>query len=80
MELKQENLVLLEQAEKQLRQLSIERLLVAVDFLTYLADREEHEATEELLEIPGVEAAFLEARQEAEAGKVVAFEQIRRNV
>lgn len=80
MEVQQENLVLLEQAEKQLRQLSIERLLVAIDFLTYLAEREENEATQELLEIPGVESVFLEARQEAEAGEVVAFEQIRRDV
>lgn len=79
MELKQENL-LLEQAERQLRQLSIERLLVAIDFLTYLAEREENEATQELVEIPGIEAAFREAQQEAEAGEVVAFEQIRRDV
>jgi len=76
MERRQENLVLLEQAEKQLRQLSIERLLVAVDFLSYLAEREENEATQELLEILGVEAAFLEAQQEAEAEEVIAFEQI----
>jgi len=80
MERRQENLVLLEQAENQLRQLSIERLLVAVDCLSYLAEREENEATQELLEIPGVEAAFLEARREAEAEEVIAFEQIRRNV
>lgn len=72
--------LLLEQAEKQLRQLSIERLVVAIDFLSYLAEREENEATQELLEIPGFAIAFQAAQQEVEAGKVIDFDQIQRDV
>ncbi|MCU0548394.1 MAG: hypothetical protein MUC48_03515 [Leptolyngbya sp. Prado105] len=66
-----EDLNLLHQAEKRLKQLSPERLRVASDFLAYLQEREENEATEELLTIPGIEAEFLEALQEADAGEVV---------
>lgn len=43
--------------------LSPERLLVAADFLAYLAEREKNEATIKLLKIPG----FLEALQEDRA-------------
>lgn len=42
-------------------------------------DRDIDEATQELLNIPGLEAAFLEAVREADAGEVVAFESIRRD-
>lgn len=76
----QADIVLLQQAENQLRQLSPERLRVAVDFLAYLQEREENEATEELMNIPGLEEAFHEAVQEADAGEVVLFEAIRRDV
>ncbi len=80
MNLSAEDLDLLRQAEKRLHQLSPERLRVANDFLAYLQDREENEATEELLKIPGIEAEFLEALQQADAGEVVSFEAIRRDV
>ncbi len=71
---------LIQQAENRLRQLSPERLRVAIDFLAYLQEREENEATEELMNIPGLEEAFREAVQEADAGEVVSFEAIRRDV
>lgn len=79
MESTQETVDLLQEAEKRLRQLSPERLRVASDFLAYLEDREINEATQELLNIPGLEAAFLEAVREADAGEVVSFESIRRD-
>ena len=80
MNLNAEELDLLRQAEKRLHQLSPDRLRVANDFLAYLQEREENEATEELLKIPSIEAEFREALQEAEAGEVVSFEAICRDV
>jgi hypothetical protein len=71
--------VTLTEAERRLRSLSPERLRVANDFLAYLQEREENEATAELLSIPGFEAAFQHAVQQAESGEVVRFEDIRRD-
>jgi len=71
---------LLEEAERRLRSLSLERLRVANDFLTYLEEREESQATADLLSIPGFEAAFKRAVQQADAGDVVRFEDVRRDV
>lgn len=68
------------EAECRLRSLSPERLRVANDFLVYLQEREESEATAELLSIPGFEAAFQRAVEQAESGEVVRFEDIRRDV
>lgn len=79
MESAQETINLLQEAEKRLRQLSPERLRVASDFLAYLDDREVNEATQELLNISGLEAAFLEAVREADVGEVVPFDSIRRD-
>jgi len=52
------------QIEESIDRLSPERLRVAADFLAYLADRESYEATEELLNIPGLMESFKEARAE----------------
>lgn len=71
---------ILTEAERRLRSLSPERLRVANDFLAYLQEREESEATAELLSIPGFEAAFQRAVEQAESGKVVRFKDIRRDV
>lgn len=46
------------QAGKRIKELSPERLQVAVDFLAYLQERESNEATDELLRIPGLMDAF----------------------
>ena len=70
----------LTEAEQLLRSLSPERLRVASDFLAYLQEREENEATVELLSIPGFEAVFRRAVAHAESGEVVRFEDIRRDV
>ena len=53
--------------------LSPERLRVANDFLAYLQEREENEATAELLSIPGFEAAFRRAVEQVERGEVVRY-------
>ncbi|MEH2239014.1 hypothetical protein [Nostoc sp.] len=80
MELKQDDIIILQEAEKRLRRLSPERLRVVSDFLAYPKEREENEATAEFLNIPGFEQTLREAMQEAEAGEVVPFGSIRRHV
>ncbi len=72
--------VLLEEARRRLRHLAPERLRVANDFLAYLEEREQSEATDELLSIPGFEQSFRRAVQQAEKGRLVPFEDIRRDV
>jgi len=71
---------LLEEAQHSLRRLSLQRLRVANDFLAYLEEREESQATAELLSIPGFEDAFRPAVQQAEAGDVLRLEDVRRDV
>jgi hypothetical protein len=68
----------LTEAERRLRSLSPERLAVANDFLAYLQEREENEATAELLSIPGFEAAFRRAVEQADSGDVVRFSEVYR--
>ena len=70
----------LEEARKRLERLSPDRLRVASDFLAYLEEREQSEATEELLKIPGFEDAFHRAVQQVEEGQIVRFEDIQRDV
>ena len=72
--------ILRSEASKRLRNLSPERLRVANDFLAYLQEREESEATRELLRIPGFEEAFNRAVTQGKRGKVVRFDKVRRNV
>ncbi len=69
-----------EQVESYINQLSEEKLLVAADFLSYLVEREDNEATEELLNIVGFENDLKEAEKQAAAGDLVSFKTIRRNV
>jgi hypothetical protein len=71
---------LLEEAQHRLHRLSVQRLRVANDFLAYLEEREESQATAELLSIPGFEEALRGAAEQADAGKVVRFEDVRRDV
>ena len=71
---------LLSEAQERLRNLSPERLRVASDFLAYLQEREENEATEELLAIPGLDAALQHALAQADCGDTVRFADIRRDV
>ena len=71
---------LLEEAQHRLRRLSLQRLRVANDFLAYLEEREENQATAELMSIPGFERAFRRAVEQADAGEVLRFEDVRRDV
>ena len=70
----------LAEAESRLRSLPPERLRVANDFLAYLQERDENEATAELLSIPGLEEAFARAVQQADSGEVVRLDDVRRDV
>jgi hypothetical protein len=74
------SLSLLEDAKQRLRSLSTSRLRVANDFLAYLVEREENEATQELLGIPGFEDVFYDAVVQSKAGEVVSFNDVRREV
>jgi len=70
-----EQTMLLETAENRLRRLSLARLRVAADFLAYLEEREESDATEELLSIPGFTGAFDCAVLQVNTGDIVRLEQ-----
>lgn len=52
------------EARRRIDELSADRLRVAVDFLSYLHDRELNEATKELLRIPGIERAVARSERE----------------
>lgn len=80
MTIKQPEPDLLKKAELRLRRLSQDRLAVANDFLAYLEEREENEATQELLDIAGLLEAFDRSRQQAEKGETISFNAIRRDV
>jgi hypothetical protein len=67
-----------QQIQEYVDQLSPERLLVAVDFLAYLADREDNDASEELLKIPGFKQDFAQAKENIKEGKVITIEQLKR--
>ncbi|MBN1936470.1 MAG: hypothetical protein JW934_17540 [Anaerolineae bacterium] len=56
------------------------RLRVAIDFLAYLQEREENEATAELLSIPGFEAVFERAAGQVERGETIRWRDVRRDV
>ncbi len=71
---------LLQEARARLAALNEERLRVVNDFLAYLLEREESEATDELLAIPGFEEALEQALSEAETGEVTAFSKLKRDV
>ena len=73
------NKELLEQANVHLKQLSDDKLKFAIDFVEYLQQKEEYEATEELVNIPGFEQELLEADQEIERGEKVSLESIYRS-
>ncbi|MGK7944328.1 MAG: hypothetical protein AB4058_07650 [Microcystaceae cyanobacterium] len=71
-------MTLLEQAQDILKQLSPEKLQIAVDFLAYIQDKESQEATDELLSIPNFEKELKEAQDEINQDESVSFHEIRR--
>ena len=71
------------QAQTYVEQLSIETLKVALDFLEYLVHKEEEEAdeaTRELLSIPNFEKDLADAKKRADAGELVDWRSVRRDV
>ncbi len=60
--------------------LSPQRLLVAADFVAYLEERESNEATEELLQMPGLADALKRAQGDAETGNLVDWRAVRDDV
>jgi hypothetical protein len=71
---------LLSEAEQRLKLLSPERLRSANDFLAYLQEREEEEATAELLSIPGFREAFRRATAQVDEGNTMRLKDIQRDV
>ncbi|MFA0769340.1 MAG: hypothetical protein OXFUSZZB_002668 [Candidatus Fervidibacter sp.] len=61
------------QATDLLRQLSPERLQVAIEFLAFLREREEWEATWDILSDPEMMAMIREAEADRKAGRWNAF-------
>lgn len=58
--------------------LTPERLKLAEDFLAYLEEREEDEATTELLALPGFREALRNAEAEIAAGRLTPVADLRR--
>ena len=71
---------ILAEAEQRLKTLSPERLRTANDFLAYLQEREENEATAELLRISGFQEVFQKALVQVKEGDVVRFDDVRSDV
>jgi hypothetical protein len=69
-----------EQIYRYVDQLSQERLAVVLDFLAYLVERDNSDATEELLAIPGFSAELERAEQEAESEELVDWRALRSDV
>ena len=64
------------QIQSYVEQLSPERLTGALDFLTYLVERDANEATEELLVIPGLREELEEAEASLDSDELVDWRDI----
>lgn len=69
-----------EQIYRYVEQLSQERLAVALDFLSYLVERDSSDATDELLAIPGFVAELEMAEQEADADELTDWRVLRSDI
>jgi len=75
----QSSVIASQELKSKIDRLSPERLLVAADFLAYLAERESNDATEELLKIPGFLEVFNQAKKNVAAGKVTTVDRLKRS-
>lgn len=66
------------EAKQKIDQLSDDKLKIAFDFLSYLVEREEWEASEELLQIPNLLEEYRKAKTEIKAGQTVKWSRISR--
>ena len=64
--------------ELYLNQLSSQRLQLVAEMLAYLSEREEDEATEELLDIPGFIESFERGCRDLVKGRITPYEQLKR--
>jgi hypothetical protein len=67
-----------QQIEDYLDLLSPDRLLVASDFLAYLAERQEQESKESLSTLTQFQARLEQAQKDVSSGKVISVEQLKR--
>jgi hypothetical protein len=65
-------------AKRRIDSLSPERAQTADDFLAYLEDREDNDATAELMRIPGLLDELRKAEQEVTRGETVVVEDLKR--
>lgn len=72
--------LLIEKVEQRLHFLSAKRLQSAIDFISYLYERECWEATAELETIPGFMEGFERAKEQIINNDVVRFEDIQQDV
>ena len=72
------NLELRQRVQSYIDQLSTEKLLLVADFLADLMEKEDNEATEELLNIEGFKQAFAKAQKNVKENKVISVEQLKR--
>ncbi len=66
------------QVKQYVDQLSPEKLVVAADFLSYLAERESQEATEELLKIPGFKESFEKGKEDVLEDRLISVDKLKR--
>lgn len=66
--------------EKILKNLSFEKLKVATDFLEYLEEKEENDATLEILKDSNLMEKIKKGKEDIKKGKWVKFDRVKRNV
>ncbi len=67
-----------QKAKRRIESLSDKDLRSALDYLNFLEDRGEENATEELARIPGFEKSMREAQKEIAAGRLTPVSKLRR--
>ncbi len=70
------NLKVRQQIQSYIEQLSDEKLVVAADFLAYLVEREDNEATEKLLKIVGFKN---DLREEVDDDEYISSEELKQS-
>jgi len=68
------------QAQEIIQQLPLEKLKMALDYLSYLYDKESWEATQELACDPEIVESLKRAEEDVKAGRVKPWREIRRDV
>ena len=69
-----------QQAMTLIEQLPAEKLRAAIDYLTYLYDKEAWDATHELASNPEIAKSLERAEADEKAGRLKSWDDVRRNV